>query len=165
MQHHPAFTNAHSIGAYLPQENEIDPHPIIETAWQLGKTVYLPRMHQNKQYHLDFHAYYAADKLQINDYGIAEPACCAPKIEPWKLDLVLLPLVAFDQFCNRIGRGAGFYDRCFAFVNELPQSERPQLVGLAYSEQLIDAFATETWDVAMDFIISNDRVYSKPSTD
>ena len=158
----PQFTNAHSIGAYIANENEIDPSPIINMARQLGKTVYLPRMSEHKQYHLDFYVYNMADKLDINSYGIAEPNANANKIEPWKLDLVLLPLVAFDQFCNRIGRGAGFYDRCFAFVNELPQAERPQLIGLAYPEQEIASITAQPWDVAMDLIACGDSIYTRP---
>ena len=165
LQLQPAFASAHTIGAYIAQENEIDPSPIIKMARELGKSIYLPRMSEHKQYHLDFYAYNRADKLNINSYGIAEPNANANKIEPWKLDLVLLPLVAFDQFCNRVGRGVGFYDRCFAFVNELPQADRPQLIGLAYQEQKIASITAEPWDVAMDLIVCSDSIYNKPNMD
>ena len=158
----PEYTHASRIGAYSASENEIDPQTIIADCWLAGKKAYLPVMSESKQYHIDFYAYNKGQKLKSNPYGITEPETSGDKIEPWKLDLVLLPLVAFDQFCNRIGRGAGFYDRCFAFANELPNSNRPILVGLAYSDQLIDTIPSQPWDVAMDYIITEHGITKKP---
>lgn len=153
-----AFNNAHTIGAYIAQDGEIDPQYIINIAWRLGKQVYLPVMSERKQYHLDFYAHNKHSKLTTNNYAISEPATTSKPIMPWNLDLVLLPLVAFDENCNRIGRGAGFYDRCFAFVNELPNQPRPTLIGLAYPEQKIATLKTELWDVPMDFIVTSTEI-------
>ena len=155
---HPAFINSHLIGAYLAEDGEIDPQYIIDCAWKLGKKIYLPVMSDRRDYHLDFYEHHKKSKLLINKFSIREPIANTKPIMPWQLDLVLLPLVAFDNNCNRIGRGAGFYDRCFAFVNELPKQPRPNLVGLAHPEQKISDLKPEIWDVAMDFIVTSDGV-------
>jgi 5-formyltetrahydrofolate cyclo-ligase len=65
-----------------------------------------------------------------------------------RLDLMLIPGVGFDRQGNRLGRGAGYYDR---FLSSMPN--RPFLVGLAFQEQLLDEVPTERHDVPMDIVL------------
>ena len=100
--------------------------------------------------------------LQENTWGIAEPLLSAPTngdlIPPTDLDLVLLPLVAFDTACNRLGMGQGYYDRTFAFKQASPAS-RPYLAGLAHQCQLLERVPSAPHDVPLDAIITDQHSY------
>lgn len=94
--------------------------------------------------------------LQPNRYGIPEPEHSASDLlAPEDLDLVLLPLTAFDRRGNRLGMGAGYYDRSFAFLRAAPRPARPLLVGIGYAFQEVATLPTRDWDVALDFIATD----------
>jgi 5-formyltetrahydrofolate cyclo-ligase len=86
--------------------------------------------------------------LEPNLYGISEPRPIE-LIDPRALDLVLTPLVAFDDNGNRIGVGAGYYDRCFAFLRLRRHWFKPKLVGTAYGLQRIGPVDPNPWDVPL----------------
>ena len=76
---------------------------------------------------------------------------------PKRLDLVFMPLVAFDKNSNRLGMGGGFYDRCFAFRNTTQQDNirtRPLLIGCAHALQEMSSLKPEKWDVPLDGILT-----------
>jgi 5-formyltetrahydrofolate cyclo-ligase len=75
--------------------------------------------------------------------------------------LVVAPLVAFDAGCHRLGMGAGWYDRSFAFRRD--RAAPPWLVGAAFASQQVDAIAVESWDVPMDAICTERETYLAPS--
>lgn len=98
--------------------------------------------------------------MRPNRYGIAEPVhrglhLCSVRA----LHLVLLPLVGFDARCNRIGMGGGFYDRSFAFLRGRRCWRRPLLVGLAHECQRVDAIKPRPWDLPLDAVVSERRIY------
>lgn len=89
--------------------------------------------------------------LVTNRYGIPEPDVDASMLlQPEDLALAVLPLVAFDQAGNRLGMGAGCYDRSFAFRRD--RAAPPWLVGAAFSIQQVDPLQCEDWDVPMDAV-------------
>ncbi len=75
------------------------------------------------------------------------------------MDLVLIPLVGFDADGNRLGMGAGFYDRTFAFLQQNKRPTKPYLLGIAYEIQKIDQIIAETWDVRLDGIVTEKNFY------
>jgi 5-formyltetrahydrofolate cyclo-ligase len=81
----------------------------------------------------------------IGPLGFDEPLENAPEIAP---DLIFAPLIGFDRRLNRLGQGAGHYDRAFA---AFPYSVR---IGVAWSCQEVDAIPTDPWDVPLDGIIT-----------
>jgi len=87
-----------------------------------------------------------------NQYGIAEPKR-NPRdaIAPWKLDIVITPLVAFDRDGNRLGMGKGYYDRTFSTKQH--GWRKPKLVGLAFSLQEA-TFIHHAWDVPLDMVVT-----------
>ncbi|MCH9769563.1 MAG: 5-formyltetrahydrofolate cyclo-ligase [Gammaproteobacteria bacterium] len=151
------FHQAKHIAYYLSTENEIDPAPIIK-ADHSNKQFYLPIMIASHQ-HLQFHCYQDGDKLITNRYGIQEPVADIERMmPPESLDCVLMPLVGFDLQCNRLGRGAGYYDKSFAFrLNK--NNSKPLLIGLAYEFQKIQDFNSNNWDVPLDIIVTEAQTY------
>ena len=84
--------------------------------------------------------------LNHNDYGIREPQEASATAAD-HFDIMLLPLVGYDREGNRIGMGAGYYDRALGTL-----SEKPLLIGCAHSVQECQAIAAEPWDVRLDAI-------------
>lgn len=144
-----AFRSAQKIALYLTADGEIDPAPICHAAWRLGKTVYLPVLHPLRHDRMIFVRYRRGDRLLPNRLGIPEPATRRATARPWQLDLVLMPLVAFDRQGNRLGMGGGFYDRTFAKEAATHWPRRPRLCGLAHRLQEVAALPVNPWDVPL----------------
>ncbi len=156
----PEFINNQHIAYYLAQEGELNPAVIINAAQQSNKQLYLPVLNRQNEKALTFYAYHLNEPLQENRYGIPEPVINKkPAVATETIDLVLMPLVSFDSKCNRIGRGAGYYDRTFAFLNINPRPKKPILIGLAYEFQKADVINSEPWDIALDAVITEDAIY------
>lgn len=102
---------------------------------------------------LRFAPWQAGAPLHANRYGIPEPATdAAALLAPGHVDLVLVPLLGFDRRGNRLGMGAGYYDRTFAFLRDAPRPAQPLLVGIGYHFQEIADAAPQAWDVRLDFV-------------
>ena len=154
------FVYGQRIAAYIPNDGEIDPQPLIELAWRMGKQIYLPVLHPFNSGELLFMAHRPNQTLAKNRYGIPEPISeHGERCPPWTLDLVLTPLVGFDQQGNRMGMGGGFYDRTFAFMDQLTRPRRPSMVGVAHECQKVDSLPNERWDILMDKIVTENRIY------
>jgi 5-formyltetrahydrofolate cyclo-ligase len=156
----PVFRRARHIALYLPNDGEIDPTPVIELCWRLGKHTYLPVLHPIRHNRLWFVPYRRNTRMQRNIYRILEPVLAgAPRRPAWALDLVLLPLVAFDASGARMGMGGGYYDRTFSFKQRKgPQG--PPLIGLAHDIQRVEALPVESWDIPLAGIVTDCRGYA-----
>jgi 5-formyltetrahydrofolate cyclo-ligase len=135
------------VAGYWAMDGEIALH-----AWQLRlptNLVYcLPVLHEQR---LRFAPWRPGDPLVSNRYGIPEPDLAPDSLlEADAMSLVIAPLVAFDARGHRLGMGAGWYDRSFAFRRE--RAAPPWLVGAAFAAQQIDGLATEPWDVPLDAV-------------
>jgi len=105
---------------------------------------------------LRFAAWKPGAELRNNRYGIPEPDVApGALVPPAELDVVLLPLLGFDRSGNRIGMGAGYYDRSFAFLSDTQRPARPILVGIGYHFQELPKQAAEAWDVKLDFVATD----------
>ncbi len=156
---HHLFRNSQRIAAYLSADGEIDPHPLIERAWAMNKQVYLPVLRPFGDNRLWFARYEPGTPLVKNRYGIAEPEIDHDKrVETSALDLVLTPLVGFDQEGNRLGMGGGFYDRSFAGLLRRRHWLKPRLVGLAYDFQQVEHLPAQPWDVPLTAVATDSRI-------
>lgn len=154
------FIRAKHIALYLPNDGEIDPQPLIALCWKLGKTVYLPVLHPTAHNRLWFVPYSPKSTMIQNIYGIQEPKLI-PKLRrnAWALNLVFLPLVAFDAQGNRMGMGGGYYDRTFDFKAKKRGFKSPNLIGLAHEIQRVEKLPVENWDIPLESIISDRNSY------
>jgi 5-formyltetrahydrofolate cyclo-ligase len=150
------------IGYYLPHENEIDPYHIISRTQYQDKLLYLPVVDPADNKTLTFYSFNIEEKLQLNRYGILEPFIENKKpFDILQLDIVFVPLVCFDEYCNRIGRGAGYYDRTFAFIKDSIISQRPYLIGLGYEFQKIEKIVPSAWDIPLDMVVTEREIYRR----
>ena len=144
------FVNSRTIAVYLSNDGEIDLLPLVRRAWSMDKRTYLPRLFGPRLWFLPFHS---RSVLAANRFSIPEPAEPARRrIRPMSLDLVLFPLVAFDRSGNRLGMGAGFYDRTFEAALRRTVWPGPKRIGVAYEMQRVDALPAADWDVPLDAI-------------
>ncbi len=152
------FQEAQHIAGYLAFDGEMDPERLLQQALAAGKTVYLPILMGKAP--MRFAPYRSGDPLVPNYFGIPEPQ--VPKerlLSPQGLDLVLTPLVAFDESGTRMGMGGGFYDRSFAFLNHPGHPPKPQLLGLAYELQKLPALNRQPWDIPLHSIATEATLY------
>lgn len=108
---------------------------------------------------MHFARFRTGDRLRRNRFGIYQPSAGrATHISPKRIDMVLAPLVGFDDTGRRLGMGGGYYDRCFQFLLNSRRT-RPCLVGIAFECQRIADFGTADWDVPLKLVITEDNVY------
>jgi 5-formyltetrahydrofolate cyclo-ligase len=97
-------------------------------------------------------------RFEPNRFGIPEPVVATGDlVDASALDVILLPLVAFDLKGNRVGMGGGFYDRTLEFTRQQPYDRRPKLIGLAHEFQYTDALKPSPWDIPLDGIVTDKR--------
>ena len=148
---------AHRLAAFIAADAELDPGPMIALARARGRAVYLPTLRPPPHRTLAFVRAEAGAELRPNRYGIPEPSG-GPEVDPRFLDLVLVPVVGFDGAGNRLGMGAGYYDRTFAFRGARREWRGPRLIGVAYDCQEVDAIDARDWDVPLDGIVTESGV-------
>ncbi len=158
----PLFLRSQRIAFYLSTDGEIDPTPILDRAHSMGKECFLPVLHKGAKKALWFCAYRPGDKLIPNHFGINEPDHHKhPPVKPWGLDLILMPLVAFDADCNRLGMGGGYYDRTLHFLLRRNRWHSPYLVGIAHNCQKVASLPMQSWDVPLQAVITESTFYKR----
>lgn len=154
----PEFQTSQRIAAYWPVQGEIDPLPLVKLAFQLNKRCYLPVLQPGQEKQLLFYEYHLKDRLTPNRYGIPEPSTAQRRpIAVSRLNLVLVPLLAFSEQGQRLGRGGGYYDSSFAFLKENPRSRQLKLIGLAYEFQKMASLPQAEWDIPLCGIATEKR--------
>ena len=147
-----SYRSAQRIACYLPTWDEVDTRSIIAHGWESGKKIYLPVVDRA-------HAMYFAEThpdtfLTRNRYGIWQPEA-NESVRLLSLDLVVTPVVVFDDSGRRIGMGGGYYDRCFAYLNHRRFWLRPKLIGFAFSCQQTEKIVPNPWDIRMSQVFSD----------
>lgn len=156
LQRQPFFRRSRRIAFYVAADGEIDPRYLLETGLRRNKSCFLPVLHPIRPGRLWFRRLQRDSRLQANRYRIPEPT--SGKLIPGQgLDVVLLPLVAFDRYGGRLGMGAGFYDRSFAFKAHSNRSS-PLLIGLAHSCQEVDRLPVASWDVPLAAVATEEGI-------
>jgi 5-formyltetrahydrofolate cyclo-ligase len=152
------FRDAQRIAFYQPIDGEVDPSLLLKYALDEGKSCFLPRISDEYPELVSFAPYDENTELKDSDWGIAEPPAPETIPSPTDLDLVFVPLVAFDRHCFRLGMGKGFYDRTFSFKIFNRQS-RPLLIGLAHECQYTEPFTVKSWDVRLDAVVTAEKIH------
>lgn len=131
-----------TIASYVPIGDEADPAPLARAAVEAGCDVVLPHV-VDRATPLRFLAWDTEAALAAGPFGLRQPAATAAEHVP---DIILTPLLGFDRRGNRLGQGAGHYDRAFALY---PGAWR---IGIASSVQETDRIPLDPWDVPLHAI-------------
>lgn len=144
------------VAGYWAMDGEIALH-----AWQLGLpdgVDYCLPVLDERGGTLRFAAWRPGDALATNRFGIPEPDVPAARLLPADaIDLVVLPLVGFDDRCHRLGMGGGWYDRTLAA--RATRGGPPWLAGAAFDIQRVDVLDTAAWDVPLDAVCTGTTHY------
>ena len=135
-----------SIGGYFPVNYEVDDLEILKEFAKKNYQISLPVIKKN--FHMNFYKWSFNDPLRINQYGISEPSS-KKLIYP---DIILVPLVAFDNNLNRLGYGGGYYDRVF---EKLSEKKKILKIGLAFSVQKVNSVPVTKYDKKLDYIVTD----------
>lgn len=150
------------LAATLPDaDGELSPLPIVAQCLASGGQTCFPVVEDDQLlFRFASPDPHAAD-LEIGPFGLRQPKASCPAASLADLDAVLVPLVAFDNAGNRVGRGRGFYDRALAQVaiGAPGTPGRPWLVGLAHDLQQVPELTPTAHDVALDLIITPGGVW------
>ena len=151
-----ALRRGRRIAIYLAMPGEVDPATILRAARRAGCEIFVPRVSSRRRGRMSFVPLRGDTRLRPNAYGIAEPvARDGERVRPLELDLVLMPVVGFDRQGNRLGMGAGYYDRALRHRRDAARRwRRPRLVGLAFACQEVESILPSPWDVALDAIVT-----------
>ena len=152
---HSVYKQADCIGGYSAIRGEIDPRCLLEDALDDGRIVCLPRVID--EHHIEFSQIEGFDALEEGAFGVMEPR--GPAIDLGRIDVFLVPGVAFDPHGGRIGFGRGYYDRLLGRRRAMDDGDSAVFIGICYEWQLVeDTIAVEPHDVAMDVIATDQEI-------
>ena len=141
------------VAGYWPINDELDDRSLLNDLHGMGVHCLLPVV-AGKDQPLVFRAWRPGLKLATSDWGIGEPGPDQPAAAP---DIVLLPLLAFDDRGWRLGYGGGYYDRSLAALRGRNPG-RVLAVGLAYARQRVDTVPHNDFDQRLDYVVTEDGV-------
>lgn len=150
----PQFINSKNIMLYLSFNKEVDTYPLAKWCLDNDKTVIAPYCIQDERKIIPVKINNLSEDLSKSTFGVMEPRHdLLEKANIEEIDLIIVPGVIFDEHCNRIGFGAGYYDRF------LPKkAKNTPAIGIAYDYQIIDSIPTGKHDVPLDFIVTEKRL-------
>lgn len=154
----PQFQNASRVMLYLSLPYEADTSEAILCAWQLGKTVAVPKISWQQRHMIPVQINSLETSFSTEVVGLRNPVTGVPMaIE--EIDLVVVPALGFDRKGNRLGHGGSYYDRFFANT-----ALRAQRCGFAFAEQMVEAVPMRNHDISMDFLVTDEEIiYCNPT--
>ncbi len=148
-----SIQHAQKVSLYSKHDNEIDTKHIYSLLKKQDVDIYFPILDGRKLKFAKVGKYFKKNK-----FGISEPIATAI-LGAKQLDIIFMPLVGFDENKNRLGMGGGFYDRTLDFKKNPTNYRQPKLYGLAFDCQKIDKIDVQTWDIALDAVITPNKIY------
>ncbi len=143
------------VGAYSPFRGEIDPGPFLQRVFARGGAAALPVV-VSRDLPLVFRLWEPGDAMELGAMGIPHPARDR-RVGP---DVLLVPLVGFDERGYRLGYGGGYYDRTLAAAHK-----KPVTIGIGFELARLGTIHPQQYDVPLDFIVTEDRVFGSGKAD
>lgn len=158
LRHLKLLRRGHRVAVYLAMPGEVNLRSTIEAGWRAGCLLYAPRITSRRRGTMGFVPLPPGARLRPNPgaFGIAEPmTSLSACISTLRLDAVLMPVVGFDRHGNRLGMGAGYYDRALRHLRGGSRRwRRPRLVGLAFTCQQVESIVPSAWDIPLDVVVT-----------
>lgn len=139
-----------NIAFYINTKDEVITHDFLPYFLENYETVSTSVTEEE----IEFFAFTNIKQLKEGYVGILEPPH-TNKVEKADIDVIIVPMLGFDKYCNRIGYGKGFYDKYLEDFNG-------EIIGLAFSEQQYPLIPTDKYDVKMHKVITDREVIIKP---
>lgn len=137
------FVSASCVAVYLCSDGEVDLSPVIDELYSRGVKLVAPRIEGSEMRFLPFNP---SETHSQNQWGIREPKIGA-HVDETEMSVALVPLVAFTDEGNRLGRGKGFYDRYF-------NGDETLLIGIGHELQRVESMETKAWDRRLDAVVT-----------
>lgn len=148
------YKQSHSIALYLSADGEVDLATLIDKIYEQDKRCYLPVILSKSEGIIRFAPYHAQTHLRKNCFAILEPVYQQKSLRiAQQIDLILAPLVAFDEQGSRLGMGGGYYDRALQHLKS-DNSTAPVFVGVAHEQQKVKKLDIQSWDVTLNAVIT-----------
>jgi 5-formyltetrahydrofolate cyclo-ligase len=141
------------VSGFLPIRSELDPRPLMAALAVRGARICVPAIVDGR---LEFRELRAETEMEPQGFGTYAPGTAAAVLDP---AIMLVPMVAFDARCHRMGYGRGYYDGAIAALQA--KGMIPVLAGLALAVQEVPDVPTEPHDVALDFIVTERMIYRR----
>ena len=148
----PQFQSASAVMMFLSLPHEVDTSEAILHAWQLGKTVVVPKLSFQQRHMIPVQINSLETGFSTGVNGLRNPITGVP-IPFEDIDLVVAPALGFDKKGNRLGRGGSYYDRFFA--NKKLKAAR---CGFAFAEQVVDSIPVTARDEPVDFLVTDEEI-------
>ncbi|MDF9823716.1 5-formyltetrahydrofolate cyclo-ligase [Breznakia sp. PF5-3] len=143
----PLIAKHENIGIYLPMMSEVD----VTALLSMERSFFAPVVKDKEQ--MEFYELVSLNDTQKGKFGILEPSSDY-HIEPKDLEVIIVPLVAFDENLNRLGQGRGYFDRYLKRTKAIK-------IGVGFEIQKVENIPTEEFDIRLDYIVSEKRVYHR----
>jgi 5-formyltetrahydrofolate cyclo-ligase len=143
-RHAGELPEASTVAVYRAMGSELDPAPLADALASRGRTLCLPVV-VDRSAPMIFRRWSPGDPLEVDAAGCPAPLLLAEVVTP---DLIVTPVLAFDDFGGRLGQGGGHYDRTLA---AMPDAVR---IGLAYAGQRVERLAVEAHDIALHGVLT-----------
>jgi 5-formyltetrahydrofolate cyclo-ligase len=146
----PVWLKAETILFFAPLPGELDVWPLLPAAIDAGKSVALPLFDRRLKNYTACQIQNPETDLHVGHFGIREPNTYCSRLSSRRVDLILVPGIAFDAKGHRLGRGKGYYDQLLAVIGGIR-------CGVAFEEQLVPDIPIEPHDAVMDHLLTPTR--------
>ena len=146
------FQNASTVMLFVSLPYEVDTSEAILCAWQLGKTVAVPKVSREQRHMIAVQINSLETGLTTDAWGLRTPTAGIP-VPFGDIDMVVTPGLGFDRNGHRIGRGGAYYDRFFAH-----EDLKACRCGFAFAEQLIDSVPVTEHDQPLDLLVTDEEI-------
>ncbi|MDF2721464.1 MAG: 5-formyltetrahydrofolate cyclo-ligase family protein [Paenibacillus sp.] len=154
---------AFSMFGYVPFRTELNVTPLMDWCWQRGGNVIVPRVARGGEKKMTLHTIRCVSELEAGRWGIREPAADAPS---WpltaRIDVVIVPGLAFDAGGGRLGYGGGYYDGFMRAYKERTGID-PYKLALAFDVQIVAEVPMDGFDLRADAVVTESRKWIVPT--
>ncbi|WP_432408265.1 5-formyltetrahydrofolate cyclo-ligase [Wukongibacter sp. M2B1] len=153
----PEITESKVVMIYLSFKNEVDTNEVIDWCFEQGKDVVVPYCVVENRQIIPCKLDVERKGLKKNKFGIWEPkkdSMVAVEIE--NIDSIIIPGVGFDENCNRLGFGGGYYDRFLA-----KRKKKTPAIAICYQNQIVESVPIDSYDIPMDMVVTESNMFYK----
>lgn len=153
----PEIVQSKVVMIYLSFKNEVDTNGLIDWCFEQDKEVVIPYCVVDNRQIIPCKLDIERKGLKKNKYGIWEPKKDSMvAVEIKAIDSIIIPGVGFDENCNRLGFGGGYYDRFLA-----KRKKKTPAIAICYQNQIVESIPTDSYDIPMDMVVTECNLFHR----